>query len=202
MRFNQFNPMIVEGQASDMIVTAAKRVAPGMKRFIGGPYLLMWDIFCFTVFPSMREEIEKHWAEKDWFGLALDLFTLRGNLYSILVALVANLVRNVYDEIFIEGTPIQLAEFKNIPGDDYRVHGHLEQVLISNPAVATARLKFLSNMILNAFNEARDEALRQLKADIPSWGFTGDNAVTGNPKITKQAQASAQAKLAAPSQQK
>jgi len=202
MRFNQFNPLIVEGQASSMILAAAQKALPGMKRFVGGPYLLLWDMFVFTVFPSMREEIEKHWAEKDWFGLALDVFTLRGNLYSIIVALVANLVRNIYDEIFREGTPIQLAEFKNIPGDDYRVHGHLEEVLVSNPGVAAARLKFLSSMILNAFNESRNEALQQLTADIPSWGFTANNAVTGNPKITKQAQASAQTKLAAPSQQK
>jgi hypothetical protein len=57
-------------------------------------------------------------------------------------------------------------------------------------------------MILNLFNEWRNEALQQLIADIPSWGFTANNAVTGNPKITKQAQASAQTKLAAPSQQK
>lgn len=202
MRFNQFNPILAEGQASDVIMSAALKAVPGLKKFVGGPYLLMWDIFCFTVFPSMREEIEKHWAEKDWFGLALDVFTLRGNLYSILVALVTNLVRNMYDEVFREGTPIQYPEFKNIPGDDYRVHGHLEEVLVSNPRVASARLKFMSNMLLEAFNQARNEALEKLKADIPSWGFTANNAVTGNPKITRQAQASAQAKLAAPSQQK
>lgn len=202
MRFNQFNPLIVEGQASSMILAAAKKALPGMKKFVGGPYLLLWDIFCFTVFPSMREEIEKHWAEKDWFGLALDVFTLRGNLYSILVALVMNLVRNMYDDVFGEGTPIQLPEFKNIPGDDYRVHGHLEEVLVSNPGVASARLKFMSDMILNAFNEYRNEALQQLIAAKAEFATTSKGAVTGNPNITRQAQASARAKLATPSQQK
>lgn len=202
MRFNQFNPLLVEGQAGNIILAAGRKVVPGLRKFVGGPYLLMWDVFVFTVFPEMADEIEKHWNEKDWFGLALDVFTLRGNLYTIIVALVTNLVRNMYDEVFMEGTPIQYPEFKNIPGDDYRVRGHLEQVLVSNPRVAGARLKFMSDMLLNMFKASREEALRKLTADLPSWGFTAGGAVTGNPQLTKQAQASARAKLAAPSQQK
>lgn len=78
----------------------------------------------------------------------------------------------------------------------------MEEVLVSNPKVAAARLKFLSDLLLERFNDARTEALQQLIADAPNWGFTANNAVTGNPRITRQAQASARAKLAAPSQQK
>jgi hypothetical protein len=202
MRFNQFNPIIVEGQAGNIILAAAKKVWPRVKAIAGGPYLLLWDVVFFTLFPEMADEIEKHWKEKDWFGLALDVLTLRGTPHTIIPALITNMVRNIYDEVFIEGTPIQYPEFKNIPGDDYRVRGHLEQVLVSNPRVATARLKFMADMLLNTYRESRDEALNKLIADLPSWGFTGGGAVTGNPQLTKQAQASARAKLAAPSQQK
>lgn len=102
---------------------------------IGGNGQLVYDVLLFTVFPSMREQIFKHWRELNWVEMALDYFTLRGSWWTIAAAMIAQLASMLYDEIFEDGGIKSGVAYEhpnypgtyvsNLIGDDPTVKGSL-----------------------------------------------------------------------------
>ena len=188
MRFTDLRPQLLENAAVNIVLPAFERAARKTTKFIiGGPWQLVFDIIMFTFFPSTRESIERHWREKDWVGLAIDFFTLRGNLVTIASAIIIELVRNTYDELFLEGTPAELGQ---IPGDDPQVRGHLEQATRTNPAVVGARLQYVGRLVTAEFQRRFKAAQTEFLDHAGQWrgAETGGGAAVGNPYIRSKTQ--------------
>lgn len=212
MRFSEIKPQLNESAitpaAKELVRSAiVKAVGNSVKFLKGGPNQIYWDIAALVFIPSYRESVWKHIVEKDAVGIALDILTLRGNVYSIMAAIMAQIARDSYDSIFINGTPDELKG--TIPGDIPTLKGHLESVAVSNPAVAAARTKtalaitweLFKDSVSDAYNEfgrqKQAELIRMAGQDDADFSGTRiSQPAFGNPNLANQGRAAARNKLA------